>query len=133
MADPVSIALSGLNAATLRAGAAASNIANARTVGALAPSDGPEAYAPVDVVATSQGDAGIDAKLEARTPATYTAYDPNAAYANSDGLIAVPNVDEATEIVNLKQAALAYKANAAVIKVTDDMQRELLDRIDERA
>ncbi len=133
MADPVSIALSGLNAASLRAGAAAANIANARTSGALTPDDGPSAYTPVDVVATSQGDAGTDARLAPRTPATYTAYDPNASYANADGLVAIPNVDEATEIVNLKQAALAYKANAAVIRVTDDLQRELLDRIDERA
>jgi len=133
MADPVSIALSGLNAASLRVGAAASNIANARTSGALATGDGPAAYTPVDVVTTSQGDAGTNATLEDRTPATYTAYDPNASYANADGLVAIPNVDEATEIVNLQQAALAYKANAAVIRVTDDMQHELLDRIDERA
>lgn len=135
MTNPVSIALSGMNAASLRAKAAASNIANAQTTGAREGTEGPEPYAPVDVVQTSLaaeiGISGTRAETVGREPASTPAYAPDAPYADSEGFVATPNVDLGTETVNLLQASSAYKANAAVARVASEMEQELLNRFDE--
>lgn len=138
MTNPLSIALSGLNAASKRANASANNIANAGTSGATANGEGPQPYTPVDVVQTSvntQDGApqGVKSTYAPRENGTTTVYDPDAQYADESGLIAIPDVDLATEIVNLKNAANAYKANAAVIRVASEMEREMLQSFDETA
>ncbi len=138
MVSPVTIALSGLNAATTRVAASASNIANAHTTGAREGTEGPEAYTPVDVVQISVGAEsgdlqGTRAQVVARDPATTPVYDPDSSYADSEGLVEAPNVDYGTEIINARQAANAYKANLAVIKVADELERELLDSVDRHA
>jgi len=137
MSDPLSIALSGLRSASTKAGAAASNIANVSTSGAREGADGPEAYQPVDVVETSfaaeSGEPhGVKAEVVPRKPATTPVYSPQTAYADEDGLIDAPNVDLNEEVIDLKYAELAYKANAAVARVAIDIQDEILDRFDER-
>jgi flagellar basal-body rod protein FlgC len=132
MVNPVSIALSGLNAASTKLAAAASNIANASTTGAREGNEGPKAYTPVDVVEIS-GDFGVKAETVKRNPATTPAYQPDAPYADAQGFVDAPTVDLTTEIVNSKQAALAYKANAAVIRVSNQLDDELFSTLDERA
>lgn len=42
-------------------------------------------------------------------------FNPNHPDANAQGYVAYPNIDLVTETTNLKQASLAYEANAAVI------------------
>lgn len=127
--------MSGLTAASTRANAAASNIANAGVTGAREGTQGPEAYTPVDVVQTTigaeSGAHGTSAQTIARDPATVTAYQPDAPHADEQGLVAAPNVDYTREIIDLQQAATAYKANAAVARVASEMERELLNRFDE--
>lgn len=130
MTNPVSIALTGLQLASQKANAAASNIANANTSGAREGIEGPQAYAPIDVVETST-EAGVRGEIVERDPATTLAYDPDAAFADEQGLVAAPNVDLGEEIINLKQAALAYKANAAVARVANEIEQEILNRFDE--
>lgn len=132
MANSITIALSGLNAASSKIAATATNIANANTSGAREGTDGPKAYTPVDIIEISQKD-GVKTEAVARDPATSLAYDPNSSFADSEGLVEAPNVDYGTEIVTAKLAALAYKANASVIKIASEMEQELLNRIDERA
>lgn len=134
MVSPVTIALSGLNAASTRVAASASNIANAHTVGVREGTEGPEAYTPVDVVQISIGaesgePQGTRAEVVARDPATTPVYQPESPYADAQGLVEAPNVDYGTELINARTASLAYKANLAVIKVADEMERELLDRL----
>lgn len=134
MVSPVTIALSGLNAASTRVATSASNIANAQTVGAREGTEGPEAYTPVDVVqvslGTETGEAqGTRADVIEHSPATTPSYQPESPYADSEGLVEAPNVDYGTELVNAKTASLAYKANLSVIKVANEMERELLDRL----
>lgn len=134
MTSASNIALSGLNAAALRAQAAASNIANAQTSGAINPNDGAPAYQPVDVVQTSvlgTAGGGTKAQLEPRIPATQTAYAPDQQGASSDGYVAVPNVNVTEEIISLKSAARAYEANASVARVASEMERALIDRFSE--
>ncbi len=131
MTNPVSIALSGLTAATARVNAAAGNIANAGTSGATENGNGPAPYTPVDVIQTSIPDNGVVAELQPRTDGTTQVYQPDSPYADPNGLVAAPNVDLANEIVQLNDAANAYRANAAVIRVANEMEKELFGRFDE--
>ena len=97
MSNITSIGVSGLDAATKRLGAAASNIANASTPG----------YTPVQAVSQATADGGVQTDIRAS--------------ADDAG-----GVDLASEAVNVDQSVIGYKANAAVIRAADDMQRELL-------
>ena len=127
----MSIALSGLTAASTRANAAASNIANANTSGARQGTDGPAPYTPIDVVQISSENGETRAEIVERAPASTPAYSPDSSYADQDGYVATPNVDMTEEIIDLRQAALAYSANLAVVKVASEMEREMLNRFDE--
>lgn len=97
MSNVISIGASGLDAATRRLSAAASNIANAST---------PD-YQPIAAVQQASPDFG----------------GVSSAFAARGG---PPGVDLAREAVDVSQAVNSYKANAAVIRAVDDMQRELL-------
>ena len=116
-------ALSGLQAATTRVGAAANNIANLSTTGSTDSTTKP-AYVPQDVVQTSH-DGGVKAHIRPRDPASYNAPDPDASFADENGEVAVPNIDPAAEIVSMKQAEHAYKASLNVIKTAQEMDDAL--------
>ena len=135
--DALSIALSGLVAQKQRLAATASNIANVSTAGRV-PSADPSApastvYKPLNVSFTSLDVNGTGGGVKADvTPDAngYTVvYDPNSIYANQEGLIAAPNVDLATELVNLTETKIAFKANVSVIKTQDQMIGDLLDTL----
>ena len=132
MVDAIGIAVSGLAAAGEKARTAASNIANMGTVGALDPADGPAPYAPQDIVQKTDAGGGVLTSQVARDPAFSPAYDPNSPFANEQGIVGAPNVDLATEAMTLKQAELAYKASAAVIRTAEKMQDELLKSVDKK-
>jgi flagellar basal-body rod protein FlgC len=132
MVDAVHTALSGLQANTERVRVAANNIANAGNIGALDPTDGPAPYTPQDVVAIADPLGGVQAQVIARDPAYVPAPDANSPYANDQGVVAVPNVDLAEEIVDLNLAKTAYAANALALRVAGEMQDELLKSFDER-
>ncbi|RXH14534.1 flagellar biosynthesis protein FlgC [Bradyrhizobium guangzhouense] len=142
-----SIATSGLSAASLRANAAASNIANVRTTGPLPTSSGsstsgsggssstsstyPAAYVPlrVDQVSQSSGSApgGTVATLSTVSPSYTAQSDPSAPFANQDGLVAAPNVDLADQFVQLATAKYSFMANAKVIQAYSETEKSLLD------
>lgn len=139
-----SIATSGLSAASLRVNVAASNIANVRTTGPL-PASGasagagssstssayPAAYVPlrVDQVDQSSGSTpgGTIATVSTVSPSYTAQSDPSAPYANQDGLIAAPNVDLASEFVQLATAKYSFIANAKVIQAYSETTESLLD------
>jgi flagellar basal-body rod protein FlgC len=132
MINAIQIALSGLNAASQKASVAASNIANVDTTGSLTdPAHAP--YTPVDTQQTTGPDGTVQSNLVARNPAFVPAYDPTSPFANSDGQVGVPNVDLATEAVNLDIAKITYAASAKVIKTESEMQDELLKMVDKTA
>lgn len=136
MLDAVSIALSGLNAQQKRLAATASNIANVSTSGAI-PAGHPSApastaglspvYQPLSVHMTSLAGGGVRADMSADPKGYSLMYDPSHPAANSEGLIAAPNVDLTREIVGTLEIKAAYKANLAVIKAQDEMLGALLD------
>ncbi|MGY3658029.1 flagellar basal body rod protein FlgC [Bradyrhizobium sp. USDA 376] len=140
----LSIATSGLSAASLRVNAAASNIANVNTTGPLPASGGsstsagsgiaptfPAAYVPlrVDQVSQSSGSTpgGTVATVSSVSPSYTAQSDPSAPFANQDGLVAAPNVDLANEFVELATAKYSFIANAKVIQAYSETTESLLD------
>jgi flagellar basal-body rod protein FlgC len=135
-----SIALSGLNAATLRVQAAASNLANARSNGAvrgeaILGNEGPEPYAPVEVHQQAITTGGVAAQLAPSSREPLLTYDPSAPYANAEGFVASPDIDPADEVVALAMATYSFSANLAVIRTESEMMDALLNSksVDTRA
>lgn len=129
MINAIGIALSGLLGASKKVAATASNVANLNTAGSLEPGGQPP-YGSLTTASTAQNNGGVKTEIIPKDPAFVPAYDPDSPFANSDGLIGVPNTDLAEEAVNLTLAKTAYKANLAVIKTADEMQDELLKSFD---
>lgn len=123
---------------------AASNIANVNTTGSLPASGGsstpassgiaptfPAAYVPlrVDQVSQSNGSTpgGTVATVSTVSPSYTAQSDPNAPFANQDGLVAAPNVDLASEFAELATAKYSFIANAKVIQAYAETEDTLLD------
>ena len=138
----LSIATSGLSAASLRLNVTANNIANQLTTGPLpAPSESgasgtsagtasssfPAAYAAEQVNQTAQASGGTVATVSTASPGTIAQFDPSASFANQDGLVAAPNVDLASQFVELLTAKYAFAANAKVIQAYNNTTKSLLD------
>jgi flagellar basal-body rod protein FlgC len=128
-----SIALSGLQAASARLEAAASNIANAQTTGQVpnGPATANTVYEPVDVVQVDTGNAGqpqsVGYSFAARPGAYNLVYQPDSPVANSDGMVAAPDVDLASELVSMMVAKYQYLGSAAMVTADDDMMRSSID------
>jgi flagellar basal-body rod protein FlgC len=125
------IAVSGLNVASLRLQVAADNIANSLSDGPMpdAANAGafPAAYTPLRVNQTDVVGGGTSATVSQVSPATVSAFDPAAPFADSNGMVAAPNVDLANEIVQLMLARYSYAANAQVIHADAQMSAALLN------
>jgi flagellar basal-body rod protein FlgC len=125
------IAISGMAAATLRLQVSANNVANAAASGPLPDSPNgasvPGPYVPwrVDQVARAGG--GTNATVSAVSPGTVPMFDPTAPYADSHGMVASPNVDLASEIVQQLMARVSFAANAQVIRADSKMMVSLID------
>lgn len=127
MINAIHIALSGLQAASRRVEASASNIANMQT---------PD-YNPLTTTQTAQADeagqgAGVSARNIPKSNGFTPSYDPDSPFANQQGLVNTPAVDLAAEAVNMSMAETAYKASVAVIKTTEDMTDEMLKAFDRK-
>jgi flagellar basal-body rod protein FlgC len=125
------IAVSGLNAASLRLQAAASNIANASSDGPLPGTSNPEnfppAYSPMRVNQVDSPGGGTIANVSNVFPPTVVAFDPSAPYADGRGMVARPNVDLANELAQTLIARLSYAANAKIISADAQMGAALFD------
>lgn len=62
-------------------------------------------------------------------PPFLLAYDPQAPYANMQGMTATPHGDLATQMVNLQEAANSFRANLLALKVSSRMIDNLLDTV----
>ena len=125
------IAVSGLNVASLRLQVAASNIANASSDGLLPGAPNPENFPPAySALRLNQVDnlgGGTSATVSNVSPTTVATYDPSAPYADSRGMVASPNVDLANELVQVLIARFSYAANAQVIRADAQMSAALFD------
>jgi flagellar basal-body rod protein FlgC len=130
--SPVSaIALSGMNAATLRLTAAASNIANAHSTGPLPGAPNPTghapAYTPLHVEQTTAPGGGVLAHIALSTDEPIPLYDPDAPYADDEGMVATPDIDQVAEILELIKASQEFAANLLVLRIDAEMSAQLLD------
>ena len=133
MSSILSIAVSGITAASSRLQDSASNVANAESDGPTAAASAavqaqyPQAYTPEEVhqVATASG--GTKTVTTAVQPATVLAYDPTAPYADQNGEVARPNVNLTTEAYQQLTARYSFVANAFVMRVYSRMTKSLLD------
>jgi flagellar basal-body rod protein FlgC len=127
----LSIAASGLAAASRRLEVSASNIANASDTGPLPDAPNAASFPPVylaqrvDQVDVAGG--GTVANVSTASPGYVTEYDPTAPFADKNGLVAAPNVDLANQAVQQITARIDFAANAKVIQVYSQMMKSLLD------
>ncbi|HTW34212.1 MAG TPA: flagellar basal body protein [Rhizomicrobium sp.] len=128
MNGALGIAVSGMDASATWMDTIASNVANMNDTSALPAGNAPyTGYQPVTVVMAPSASGGVTAQVEPMMPAYSSGYDPSAPLANSQGLVAVPNVDLATAVVSQTMALQSYKANADVFHAAEDMAKVTLD------
>lgn len=133
MSSVLSIAASGMLAATRRLEVSASNVANARSAGPT-PNADPDiiarfnkSYVPKRVEQVETPDGGTRAVIRDVKPGYTAVYDPQAPYADKDGMVAMPNVDLASEAVAQMVARAGFAYNAAVARSYVGMMRTLFD------
>ena len=122
------IAVSGMEASTTWLDATASNVANMNDVSALPTGGAPyTGYQPVTVAMAAAPSGGVTAEVEPAMPAYSPGYDPSAPLANAQGLVAVPNVDLATAVVDQITALQSYKASADAFRAAEEMTKVTLN------
>ncbi|HSS12301.1 MAG TPA: hypothetical protein VLL04_00305 [Rhizomicrobium sp.] len=114
MGSASDISADGMRAASQWFSATATNIV-ALTSAPAAPAQ--QSPAP-DSTAASQG-----------LPPFLLSYDPQAPFANMQGMVAAPNGDLATQMVHLHEAANSFRANLLAFKVSSRMIDNLLDTV----
>ena len=127
----LSIATSGLAAASRRLEVSASNVANALDSGPLPgapnPTRAPPAYVPQRLDQTAVAGGGTATTVTNVSPSYAPSYDPTAPYADKNGQVAAPNVDLANEALQQITARYAFAANAKVVQVASELTKALLD------
>jgi flagellar basal body rod protein FlgC len=109
---------------------AANNIANMHTNGRTAGNgQNATAYTPKETTLHSQAPAGVRAEVTDRPDSVTQRYDPSSIYADAKGMIAAPDISLETEIMDMKTAEIAYKANIGLIKASEEMQDSLLETL----
>lgn len=130
MVSAINSALSGLAAASKRIEVSANNIANQFSTQSIV--DGQvtnNPYTPQRVDQISLSNGGIETKVKDVNPPTTPVYDPENPSADASGVVQLPNVDQAEQLIDQKIASYDYKANLKTIQVQDDLNKSLLDII----
>ena len=123
------LAVSGLNAQSARVAVAASNIANARSLG-VNPDPGADnsaAYTPQRVQQISAADGGVRTETLPVSPPALPIFDPGNPAADDEGVAFLPNVSLEAEFVEVLQASAAFEANLRVIQTQDELLGNLVD------
>ena len=127
-----SIGASAMRAAELRLQAAASNIANAQTNGRW-PTTGVwqqgDVYQPQQVVQQEAPGGGVSASIAARSTTFPLVADPNSPFADANGNVASPNIDLASEMVDVIVAKYQFVAAVKLMQVGSDMQQTAIDTL----
>lgn len=132
--NPLYTAGSALTAERLRMDVISSNLANLETTST--PQGGPYRremviFRPRTLSAPGRLAApttGVEVAAIVQDPSPLRrVHEPNNPLADRNGFVAYPNVDLATEMVDLMAASRAYEANASVIQTTKDIVQRTLD------
>lgn len=133
MSTIATIALSGMTAAVRRVEVSASNIANVRSNGALpgptgtVPASQPSAYTPLRINQTAGATGGTQTTVTTTGEPPVPTPDPQAPFADPNGMVAAPAVDLTREMVEQVIASYTFTANARVMKAGHEMTKTLLD------
>jgi flagellar basal-body rod protein FlgC len=133
MSSILSIAVSGITAASERLQVSANNVANAQSDGALPSADPaiqaqyPQGYTPQVVNQVETPGGGTKAVVTNVQPGTIPAYDPTAPYADQNGMVAEPNVNYTTEAIQQLTARYDFVFNVYVARVYSRMLKTLVD------
>lgn len=124
----IRISVSGLNAATTRLEAAASNIASAQSTGTVPDAAGATtAYQPVAVRQQALPDGGVSASM-VRVPSAYTLQqDPLSPDADAAGTVAAPDISLVSETVDVMLSKLSYQASLKTLRAASDMEKTVID------
>lgn len=124
------IAVSGMKAQSERLRIISENMANADSIG-IRPGEDP--YRRQVVTFKDYIDKETGAKMvkvdkvvpdESQFPLKY---DPNHPAANTEGYVAMPNVNPLIEMMDLKEAQRSYDANLSMMQTARDMNSKVLD------
>ncbi len=131
MGSVFDIAVSGLRDQSQRLAVSADNVANVLSLGvhpdpALAK---PEGFTPQRTVFNSQALGGVTASTAPITPAAFLSLQPDHTDADPDGLVPLPNVSLAQEMVEQMLALRLFQANVKTIQTQDRMMGTLLDMV----
>lgn len=125
----INVTASALNAEKIRMDVVAENIANAHTTHGA---DG-QAYQRKVVSfeslleASGNGEKGVHiAQVSTDKTPGEMVYEPSHPDANKDGMVQMPNVNIATEMVDLMTSSRAYEANLAVVRNARQMATKAL-------
>jgi flagellar basal-body rod protein FlgC len=133
MSSILTIAVSGITAASERLQDSASNVANAESDGPTSQASPqvqanfPPAYTPKEMHQVPLAGGGTQAVTTNVQPSTVLAYDPTAPDADANGEVAKPNVDLANEAYQQLTARYDFVMNAYVMRIYSRMQKALLD------
>lgn len=120
--------LSGLNNASTRLEVSANNIANiSSTATQVGGTTINKPYLPQDVVSISTEAGAVRTQVRDSATPTQKLYDPSSQQADENGFVDTPNVDIAQELVNQQIASYDYKATLKAIKITTNLEKNLLD------
>jgi flagellar basal-body rod protein FlgC len=123
---PIDIAISGLQAQNKSMDVISSNVANARTSNAGKGEPYRRLEAKFKTDKEQMGGVSIDKITEDMSDFT-PVLDPGNPEADKQGYVLMPNVDIATEMINLNIATRTYQANAAVLKRYQQMVETSLE------
>ncbi|MFQ5429115.1 MAG: flagellar basal body rod protein FlgC [Phycisphaerae bacterium] len=129
MFGALDISTSGLVAQRVQLDTIAGNIANAQTTRRLDGKPGPY-LRRVALLAAGDGRGGpgvrVDSVVEDMRSRPRLVNDPSHPDADENGIVAYPNVDTATEMINAMVALRAYEANVTAIEATKSMMASSL-------
>lgn len=107
---------SALNAEKIRMDLVAENIANAQTTHDIDGGPYQRKVVSFESVLEATGKGVRVSKVSTDRSPGETVYNPNHPDANKDGMLQMPNVNIATEMVDLMSSSRAYEANLAVVR-----------------
>ena len=123
----VDITASALNAEKVRMDVVAQNIANAHTTRDVDGHAYQRKVVSFEAMLDSSGKNGVSITQIANDPTPgETVYDPNHPDADKNGMVQMPNVNLATEMVDLMSSSHAYEANLSVIRNAKQMATKAL-------
>ncbi len=117
---------SGLSVQRARMDVIAENIANAETTRTV--EGGPYRRLRVIVAPANGPDGGVEVIGIAADEGPFKqVYDPSHPDADEQGYVQMPNVDIATEMVDMVAASRAYEANAKALRVSREMEQDAIN------